>query len=206
MKWMSTIYLRNACFFIHPVVKTATGISPLHHCRGIAAGFLWRSSTQQQEPRGLWDNTRNHITFNSGTMTQPPLGLPRCWCLFSQLPPFPEPIWGFLHMKAKANFRSSGLLKVTELTSQGARLLRVLVVQSTTTDWCQIQVNERGTITYSHYEHSLEVCVWSGTRITYDTVSKQEGRVIRTRWLSQRKHHFQMQEHFTQTPSAHLLF
>ena len=81
-----------------------------------------RSTTQQQEPRGLWDSTLNLIAFNSGTMTQPPLGLPPSWCLFSQSLPFPEPIWGILHIKAKVNFGSSGLLKkVAECTTYQPR-------------------------------------------------------------------------------------
>lgn len=40
-------------------------------------------------------------------------------------------------------------------------MLRVLFVQFTTLIWCQIPVNNPGTITYSHREHSLEVCVVS---------------------------------------------
>ena len=204
---MLTTYFRNACFFVHPVVKTSTSISPLHHHRGTAAGCLWGSTTQQQQPRGLLGNTLNHTTFNSGTMAQPPLGLPHCWCLFSQSLPFPETIWGILHMKAKANFGASGLLWLNAwLTSQGTRLLRVEDVQPTTIIWCQIPVNTKGTITSSQYERSLEVCVWSVMRITPETVSKQEGRVIQTWCLWQKKATFpDAGTLLTRIPSARLL-
>lgn len=66
-------------------VKAATDISPLHHCRGTAAGHLRRSTTQEEEPRGQWDNTPDHVTFKSGTVTQEPLGLPPTF-LVSLLP------------------------------------------------------------------------------------------------------------------------
>lgn len=187
------MYVRNACFFVHPVVKRVTGISLLHHCRSTAADCLGRSTTQQQEPRGLWDNPLNDMTLTGRTMALPPLRLPCYWCLFSQPPPFPEQIWGFLHMEIKTNFRSSELLKkVTELPAKG------VTVSASCAAHCHSLMPNASIQQRDNYLKSLWAftkCVWSVNRITYETVGKQKGRVLRPRCLWQRKQHFQIQEY-----------
>lgn len=61
-------------------------------------------------------------------------------------------------------------------------------------------------ITYSLYEHSLEVCVRSVTRISYGTVGKQEGSHKDMVATTEKAVFPDAGSLLTQIPSSHLLF